>query len=354
MFVLTAAFATNANAQVRRPLPDDSARLRLEAINLLQGHDTLPFLDTARVRLVAGALRAVRRELPQLADIPAGPDRSFLMLVAADSALDAFVRNSDAVPPADPVDWTAPVSKVGVPAIDSLNRVFHVERAVALYYVGRSMLTLYFRQPVDARVVARSYSRVPQVAVAWPPTYSDGSYIVLIPKGHRLLFVFQRGGGDCPAGCTEWDYYYATFDTVTHSVTLKAQVPDDGKWEEPLLPWDVPTRYSIDPYPTIDSLYAGTRAKRWWYRQHAVYVLGVLLSETTRPWYNDSSHYSALRQAAIARRRESYGALINRLGDKDPDVARVAHKYLRELTGQTFPGGEAGIAEWRKWQSEAP
>ena len=93
------------------------------------------------------------------------------------------------------------------------------------------------------------------------------------------------------------------FRLGAHSVTLTAQVPDDSKWEEPLLPWDVPTRYSIDPYPTIDSLYAGTRAKRWWYRQHAVYVLGVLLSETARPWYNDASHYSALRQAAIARRR---------------------------------------------------
>ncbi len=44
IFVLLAALATSAGAQVRRPLPDDSARLRLEAINLLQNHDIMPFL----------------------------------------------------------------------------------------------------------------------------------------------------------------------------------------------------------------------------------------------------------------------------------------------------------------------
>ncbi|HEU6450947.1 MAG TPA: hypothetical protein VFT57_05975 [Gemmatimonadaceae bacterium] len=44
IFVLAAVFATNTNAQVRQPLPDDSARLRLEAINLLQNHDIMPFL----------------------------------------------------------------------------------------------------------------------------------------------------------------------------------------------------------------------------------------------------------------------------------------------------------------------
>lgn len=85
-FVLLVALATSAGAQVRQPLPDDTAQLWIEAVNLLQDKDTMPFLDTARVRLVAGALRAIRRELPQLADIPAGPDWSYLVLMPTDSA----------------------------------------------------------------------------------------------------------------------------------------------------------------------------------------------------------------------------------------------------------------------------
>ncbi len=138
------------------------------------------------------------------------------------------------------------------------------------------------------------------------------------------------------------------------SVALELQHQYGSRWDEPIPYWDEPTRYSIDTYPTIDSLYAGTRAKSWWYRQHAVNVLGLLLGKATPSWYGDSAHISSLEGAALARRRESYGALIDRLGDEDPDVARLAHKYLRELSGQTFPGGEAGIAEWRKWLNESP
>ena len=317
----------------------------------------MPFLDTARVRLVAGALQAIRRELRQLADIPTGPDWSFLMLMPTDSARPLFVRRFGASRPtgADSIYWSDPVRNVGVPVIDSLNRVFGVARVERPGPLGLGMLCLYFRQPVDVSVVARSYSRVPEVGYAGQQVYAgDGSRITLIPKGRRMHFVFERGGGDCPAGCTEWDYYYATYDTLARSVSLESEIPEGSKWEEPLLPWDSPTRYSIDLYPTTDSLYAGTRAKRWWYRQHAVHVLGLLLGKATRPWYNDASHLSALKEAALARRRESYGALIERLGDSDPDVARLAHKYLQELSGRALPGGEAGIAEWRKWLNESP
>ena len=95
-FVLLAVVATNAGAQARRPLEDDTARVRLEAINLLQNQDTTPFLDTTRLRLVAKALQTIRRQLPQLADIPAGPDRSFLMLFPHDSVQDVFVKRSGA------------------------------------------------------------------------------------------------------------------------------------------------------------------------------------------------------------------------------------------------------------------
>jgi hypothetical protein len=229
IFALAAAFATNANAQVRQPLPDDTAQLWLEAVNLLQGQDTLPFLDTARVRLVAGALQKIRHELPQLADIPAGPDWSFLVLLPTDSARPLFVRRFGATRPtgADSIYWSDPARVVGVPVIDSLNRVFGVARVERPGPLGLGMLCLYFRQPVDVSVVARSYSRVPEVGYAGQQMYSgDGSRITLIPKGRRLHFVLARGGGDCPAGCTESDSYYVTYDTLARSVTLERQSHD--------------------------------------------------------------------------------------------------------------------------------
>lgn len=63
---------------------------------------------------------------------------------------------------------------------------------------------------------------MPEVGYAGQQMYSgDGSRITLIPKGRRLHFVFARGGGDCPAGCTEWDFHYVTYDTLARSVTLE-------------------------------------------------------------------------------------------------------------------------------------
>lgn len=234
-FVLLAVFSTSAGAQVPHPLPEDTARLRLEAVNLLQGQDTMPFLDTARVRLVVGALRAIRHELPQLADIPAGPDWSYLVLMPTDSARPLFVRRFGAPRPtgADSIYWSDPVRFVGVPAIDSLNRVFDVARVERPGPLGLGMLCLYFRQPVDVSVVARSYSHVPEVDYAGQQVYSgDGSRITLIPKGRLLHFVFARGGGDCPAGCTESEHYYVTYDTLARSVILERQTPHGGKREE--------------------------------------------------------------------------------------------------------------------------
>ena len=179
-------------------MPEDTARLRLEVVNLLQGQDTMPFLDTARVRLVAGALQTIRRKLPQLADIPAGPDRSFLVLLPTDSARPLFVGRADTFrrAGADSSYWSDPMTRIGVPLIESLNGVFDVARVEHSKYLGLGMLSLYFRQPVDVSVVARSYSRVPEVAHAGQQLYSgDGSRITLIPKGRRLHFVFARGGG---------------------------------------------------------------------------------------------------------------------------------------------------------------
>jgi hypothetical protein len=44
----------------------------------------------------------------------------------------------------------------------------------------------------------------------------DGSYVYAFAGASGFALVFRRGGGDCPAGCTENEYwYFVTDDTCT-------------------------------------------------------------------------------------------------------------------------------------------
>jgi len=45
--------------------------------------------------------------------------------------------------------------------------------------------------------------------------------------------------------------------------------------------------------------------------------------------------------------------LIERLTDRDPDVASLALGYLRQLSGRTMPGGAAGVPSWQRWLRES-
>jgi len=336
----------------------ERSRLERDAAALLQGADTLPFIDPARLRLVAAALAEVRRRLPAVADIPAAViDQSYLTLTAADSVPNVFVARGDVrgTPTSSGGDfWNAPVARAGIPAIDSLNRVFGVSEMKVRSIFGRSRLVLHFRRPMNIPAVAEAYARVPQVRWAGADPYGgDGSWTALIAKGPRLHFVFARGDGDCMAGCITWDYYYVTYDTAARSVTPDSQLLRATKWPEPVALWDVPTRYDVSPYRTLDDLYAALRDARWWHRQHALVVLGMLLGLDAERWYGPperrSTDFAALERAAAPRRRDSFLALIERLGDPDPDVAGLSLLYLRELSGAALPGGAAGVAAWRRW-----
>jgi hypothetical protein len=209
-----------------RSLLADSV-IRHEAINLLQGTDSAAFLDTERVQLVGRALRSIRQQLPELSDIGAGPDRTYLVLYAADSVKEPFVTRSGARPPPGAYSnfWTVRLTRVGIPAIDSLNRVFDVAQIEARHSTRFSALTLRFRRPANISLVAKSYARVPQVRAAGPPGYGgDGNRIKLSVEGDRLHFVFGRGSGDCLAGCSEWDLYYVTYDARDGTFALDKQL----------------------------------------------------------------------------------------------------------------------------------
>jgi hypothetical protein len=222
----------------------------------------------------------------------------------------------------------------------------------------KSELALFFRRPVNTLAVKEAYNRVPQVEIAMNEMeLGDGSWIELLRKGDRYLFIFSRGGGDCPAGCTERDYYYVAYDSRDRSAALEHEVLNDTKRTEAIFPWDIPqTRYAFDMYPTVDSLYAGLRARPWWYRSHAIGALALLLGTGAEPWAGDEQarpEFTAFRKAVKDRRIESFRTLIDRLGDEDPDVAHLAHTYLIKLTGQRYPGGVDGIPRWQRWLRES-
>ncbi len=47
-----------------------------------------------------------------------------------------------------------------------------------------------------------------------PNRLGDGSFIYAFANGTGFALVFRRGGGDCPAGCTENEYWYFVTDAA--------------------------------------------------------------------------------------------------------------------------------------------
>jgi len=357
---LLVLLARSAGAQQRAAGDSAEAVAYREAVNVLQGVDSAPFLDPTRIRLVERALRAIRGSVPRVGDIRDDENRSALMVFPPDSAKDVFATRAGVTPPADQSGIrNVTVPRVGIPAIDSLNRQFGVSSIHVTSIGPWTVLALHFRRPANLPVIGERYARVPLVRYAHPDFDPMGNpdWITLLPREHRLHFVFARGSGDCPAGCVNWDYYYVTYDTLDGSVVLERERLHTTKWAEPISYWDIPSRYSINPYPTLDSLFKGLHETRWWYRAHAVHALGILLGTSDGHWRgadHSQAHFDSLKAEVRARRRASLEALIDRLTDPDPDVASLALGYLQQVSRRTMPGGAAGVASWQRWLRESP
>ena len=354
--VAVALIGVPALAQVPPTSPRTDSARRVGALALLQGADTSLFIDTTRITLVATALRTVHEQLPRLDDIPVGGGRPALTLYQSDTTRHGpLLGRIEAVTlRSDEFAWYGRVSRVGIPAIDELDRRLGVRSVIAHASDISADITLTFDRPVNVERAASLYARVRQVAAAVPARDLDSySFTNLIDKGRKLAFIFSRGGGDCPAGCTTWDHYYVVYDTVDNSVVVEHENLDTARDTSTISYWDYPTRYSINPYPTLDSLYAGLRDSHWWYREHAVQVLAMLLGSDTGPWRGageqSPARFAALKRAALERKRESYSALIDRLGDADRQVAIAALANLRFLSKRNFGADAAGVRSWRQW-----
>jgi hypothetical protein len=356
--VASIALIALATAPLAAQSPADSdgnPQLERQAVAILQGQDSVPLLDTGRVALVTRALRAIRERFPVVADVHPQANATTLVLYPPDSAPRLYAQRSGAIPPAgmDSLVWRDTIDSVGIGGIDSLNRELGAD-TIVLSSTGVAALELHFGRPVDVAAAAREYEDLPAVGRAERAARADdGSWITIVPKGRRLHFVFARGAGACTPACTAWDYYYITYDTLAHTASMESVAPHEAERTDPIAYWDVPGDYATNAFSKADALYDALHDHRWWWRQHAVNVLGMLLGSRIGPWRDEppggTSGYETLGSAVRDDHRRAIGALIDRLDDADADVARLALAYLRDLSGEDLPGGARGARAWREW-----
>lgn len=240
MITLVLAAPHVASAQADSTTLGGTDRARRDAIALLQGEDSLPFLDTARISLVATALRAIREQLPDVRDIDTGPDRSFLVAYMTDSGSRIVLARSEVKRPsrgarhraesaADTLVWQARIEQIGVPELDRLRKKFDVRSTVLHYQFGQVQLEMFPRRPLNVPVAAAEFQRSPLVDYAGAQIYlGEGSWIRMVPKGTQLHFIFALGSGDCPSGCIHWEYHYVAYDTASHEVRVEREAPKPG------------------------------------------------------------------------------------------------------------------------------
>lgn len=99
----------------------------------------------------------------------------------------------------------------------------------------------------DARVLRPDLSDVTTLFVPDPSRGGDGSFIyAFLRSDGGFALVFKRGGGDCPSGCTENDYYY--FRTSANCAVEELGETHRGS-DQSCIPGDQPARWGIPPAP---------------------------------------------------------------------------------------------------------
>ena len=110
------------------------------------------------------------------------------------------------------------------------------ERIAPRWQSGR----LRFTQTLNMKAVAAGYRRSPAVLAADPSGFvGDGDNIWAIKTGSGWEFVFSRGWGDCPSGCTVRRSFFVAVDSSGRALVGPIWPPPegpDGSVERPWLP----------------------------------------------------------------------------------------------------------------------
>lgn len=92
-------------------------------------------------------------------------------------------------------DWNCPNEAYGLTQIENLG---------TLPFVTLAFGATRYNTPL----LANEYAGLPNVTSAEPDRLSgDGPDVCLEIQGDTHLYIFDQAGGDCPAGCTEHEYF---------------------------------------------------------------------------------------------------------------------------------------------------
>ena len=130
-------------------------------------------------------------------------------------------------------------------AWDSLNAQLGILRINKDSLVRYRRVSLYFRDLLHPRRLAALYAHLPGVRYAEPgESGGDGSNVYPRLRGSYPTYLFRKGSGDCPMGCTSnYYWYFSILPAGPHFV---------GAWD------------GIDPPPWWDDAKLNVEEYRTW------------------------------------------------------------------------------------------
>ena len=92
-----------------------------------------------------------------------------------------------------------------------------------------SYASLTLKGIYDLQRLSKDYAALPGIQSAEPnASGGDGPTICVVREDSVWHYVFDRAGGDCPAGCTEHEYTHFTVSTAGTVVSLGGLSPSDA------------------------------------------------------------------------------------------------------------------------------
>ena len=298
-----------------------------DAVELAQGHSTDGEIDVARVQEIHHALTslpAVRgwrhtffwidrpihsRRYASVGAIyfaPSEPNRAILL------------EHSQ---PTD-VGWREFVNgETGIDALDRLVRQCRGE--IGFGQKDGSMLMVSFNRMVDVQVMAQRFSAIEGID-AWANWFIlDEENITLDERGDRWHFTFSRGWGDCPAGCSNREFYFATWDRNRKTVIAAGFLADvdlrnkrelGNEWRDSLL-WAEAEGAETHAVRTLDDIEAALQSDLPWLNKHMVQALYYGLHIDRDVYWPHTRLKKTIRAAP-----DRAGQLLRDAAEKHPDA----------------------------------
>lgn len=335
---------------------------RTDAIHVLQGTSAYQWrfnppakaknakFAPERVELVAKWLGQIRKEFPEVAKIYArqGHEPGSATVHFTEKGAELLKR----------ADWKREGGKIvelkgisGIPAFDKL--IVDLDAKFMPFF---EFWVLSFSRECDAVEICRRLMELPEIEFAGTNLYAgDGDHIHMKPRGDQLLFVFQRGWGDCPGGCINHHYHYFEVDLKKDKVRKVSELGAKNHKPGMTYLWGVPETWSLAPYKDMAALKKGASHQDWWVAMQAVNITGTLLWGKAKPFLHgsDETHLNRMIAEMEARPEVAWKILLEGLKHQDRDVRSSVLWYFRRISEQKHGVDEAGIKAWKAWLKES-